>query len=164
MLDQDFVADTVCYSDAECKSTNDRFLKKCAAYRDCGNSSEPFKCDLKFNRCLSTRQFRNCKNDNVCTNLEHLFLCENGLCQNITSAFDCHYTASQTPVDCKDKRQCITLDGLYHCQDGQCAKVNRNNHFLEYLRTTFSQKKSRVLILEFSTICLTNLCFQAQWA
>ena len=72
---------------------------------------------------FSVRQYRNCKLDNVCTNLEHLFLCENGLCQNITSAFDCHYTKSQHPVDCKDKRQCITLNGLYECHDGQCAKV-----------------------------------------
>ena len=72
---------------------------------------------------FSVRQYRNCKLNNVCTNLEHLFLCENGLCQNITSAFDCHYTKSQHPVDCKDKRQCITLNGLYECHDGQCAKV-----------------------------------------
>ena len=61
MLDQDFVADTVCYADKDCQAVNARFLEKCQAYRDCGNSSEPFRCDLKFNRCLSVRQFRNCK-------------------------------------------------------------------------------------------------------
>ena len=63
------------------------------------------------------------KHDNVCTNLNHLFLCENGLCQNITSVFECHYSQSQKPVNCKDKRNCITLDGLYDCHDGYCAKV-----------------------------------------
>ena len=61
VLDQDFVADTVCYADKDCQAPNARFLEKCEAYRDCGNSSQPFRCDLKFNRCLSVRQFRNCK-------------------------------------------------------------------------------------------------------
>ena len=121
------MADTECYSDAECKGPNDRFLSKCGSYRDCGNSSQPFKCDLKFNRCLSVRQFKNCKNDNVCTKLEHLFLCQNGLCQNITSAFDCDYHKIQSPVNCKDKRNCIKLQGLYECHDGQCSKVMLNS-------------------------------------
>ena len=90
------------------------------------------------------RQYRNCKLDNVCTNLEHLFLCENGLCQNITSAFDCHYTKSQHPVDCKDKRQCITLNGLYECHDGQCAKVIEHcGRFLEFL----SKKNFRQILI-----------------
>ena len=124
VLDQDFIAEKECYSDKDCKGANERFTQKCVSARDCGNSTQPFKCDLKFNRCLSVRQYRNCKKDNVCTNLEHLFLCENGLCQNITSAFDCHYIKSQNTVDCKDKRQCITLNGLYECHDGQCSKVN----------------------------------------
>ena len=61
VLDQDFVADTVCYADKDCQAPNARFLEKCEAYRDCGNSSQPFRCDLKFNRCLSVRQYRNCK-------------------------------------------------------------------------------------------------------
>ena len=89
------------------------------------------------------RQYRNCKLDNVCTNLEHLFLCENGLCQNITSAFDCHYTKSQHPVDCKDKRQCITLNGLYECHDGQCAKViGHCGCFLEFLSKKYFREIS----------------------
>ena len=136
------MADTECYSDAECKGPNDRFLSKCGSYRDCGNSSQPFKCDLKFNRCLSVRQFKNCKNDNVCTKLEHLFLCQNGLCQNITSAFDCDYHKIQSPVNCKDKRNCIKLQGLYECHDGQCSKVILN--FDAKIQTsnlaTFNQK------------------------
>jgi hypothetical protein len=123
-LDQDFVANTACDADKDCDSQNERFLEKCLPYQDCGTSDQPFKCDLKFHRCLSTRQFRNCKNDDVCTELEHLFLCENGLCQNITSAFDCEYEESQHPVNCKDKRNCITLNGLFDCHDGQCAKVS----------------------------------------
>ena len=35
--------------------------------------------------------------DDVCTNLEHLFLCDNGLCQNITDVFDCH-SIGETPA------------------------------------------------------------------
>ena len=127
VLDQDFIAEKECYSDKDCQGANERYIKKCVSERECGNASQPFKCDMKFHRCLSVRQFRNCKFDNVCTNLEHLFLCENGLCQNITSAYDCHYTISQEPnskVDCKDKRQCITLNGLFECHDGQCQKVS----------------------------------------
>ena len=63
--------------------------------------------------------------DNKCTDLEHLFLCEDGLCENITSVFDCAYDKVQTPLDCTDKRNCITLDGLYDCKKGQCSKVGR---------------------------------------
>ena len=43
----------------------------------------------KAHRCTSARQNRNCKMDDVCTNLDHLFLCDNGLCRNITDVFDC---------------------------------------------------------------------------
>ena len=43
------------------------------------------------NRCMSKRQTRNCKNDDTCTDLNGLFRCTNGLCENITSAYVCTY-------------------------------------------------------------------------
>ena len=52
-MDQDFIAEKVCYSDNDCNAANDRFKQKCTDPRHCGNASQPFKCDYKFHRCLS---------------------------------------------------------------------------------------------------------------
>jgi len=156
VMDQDFIAEKVCYSDNDCDAANDRFKQKCTDPRHCGNASQPFKCDYKFHRCLSVRQYRNCKLDNVCTNLEHLFLCENGLCQNITSAFDCHYTKSQHPVDCKDKRQCITLNGLYECHDGQCAKIEWPWHCERHCKHVPTDASRNMIILAGDRMLAAN--------
>ncbi len=77
----------------------------------------------KSHRCTSVRQHRNCKRDDVCTGLNHLFLCEDGLCQNITDVFSCSYERAKPPLDCTDKRNCITLQGLYDCRKGMCSQV-----------------------------------------
>lgn len=92
----------------------------------------------KHKKCISKRQHIDCKQDgqNPCRGLNHLFLCKDGLCQNITSAFDCKYDKFETSseqmnvndehcvrCDCKEKRNCITLNGLYDCKNGVCSKV-----------------------------------------
>ena len=62
-------------------------------------------------------------------NLNNLFLCEKGLCQNITSVFDCKYKNARIPDEkekngnCTAKRNCIELEGLYDCKDGMCSQV-----------------------------------------
>ncbi len=68
---------------------------------------------------------RNCKNDDVCNHLNSLFLCEKGLCQNISTVYDCVFEkVISIPVDCHDKRNCLNLQGLYDCKDGICHRVN----------------------------------------
>ena len=122
-MDDDFIAHTECDHDSDCSGCNDRFFDKCERY-DCGNRSVlPYKCDQKVARCTSVRQYRNCKNDHVCTALERLFLCENGLCQNVTDVFDCSYDTVGPVHDCTDKRNCIYLQGLFDCKNGKCAQV-----------------------------------------
>ena len=52
-------------------------------------------------------------------------MCKNGLCQNITSVFDCKYDKVQSPpLNCQDKVNCISLEGLFDCKDGVCSKVS----------------------------------------
>ena len=91
----------------------------------------------KHKKCISKRQHIDCKQDgqNPCRDLNHLFLCKDGLCQNITSAFDCKYEQFESSTeqtnkedcvrcDCNEKRNCITLNGLYDCKSGFCSKVS----------------------------------------
>jgi len=126
VLDADFVERKECKRDSDCSGLNARFLSKCGRY-DCGlNANGPFACDAKSGLCISKRQHYNCKEDGACVNLRRLFLCEEGLCQNITSVYDCAFTATEAPLDCTDKRNCIALDGLYDCQRGMCSKVRKN--------------------------------------
>ncbi len=122
MLDADFVEVKECNRDSDCETLNERFFEKCGAY-DCGRSTRPFRCDESARRCVSARQHFNCKLDDVCTRLDNLFECENGLCQNITSVFDCDFQREDFIYDCTDKRNCITLQGIFHCTNGRCAKV-----------------------------------------
>ena len=66
----------------------------------------------------------NCARDNACTSLDQLFLCEAGVCWNITAAFSCSWAAEdmEPALDCYYKRNCIELEGMYSCQAGQCSK------------------------------------------
>jgi len=51
-------------------------------------------------------------------------MCEEGLCQNISTIYDCTYDRIiNVPLDCHDKRNCLNLQGLFDCQDGVCYKV-----------------------------------------
>ena len=118
----------VYFRDQDCAALNTRFFSKCDAY-DCGKSTRPFICDQSAGKCVSRRQHFNCKLDDVCTYLDETFQCENGLCQNITSMYDCAFddrnvaAAADETYDCTDKRNCITLQGLFHCRRGRCAKI-----------------------------------------
>ena len=95
----------------------------------------------KNERCVSKRQHTDCKKGQApCNNLDHLFLCKNGLCQNITSVFDCQYNRVQSPpLNCKDKRNCITLEGLYDCKNGMCSKVS--DYYIDSKNKPINQKK-----------------------
>ena len=66
----------------------------------------------------------NCARDNACSSLDQLFLCELGVCWNITSAFSCTWRPEDTEpaLDCYYKRNCIELDGMFNCQAGHCSK------------------------------------------
>ena len=96
------------------------------------------KCNVvqKHNQCVSKRQHFDCtEGANPCMNLNNLFLCEKGLCQNITSVFDCKYKNARIPDEkekngnCTAKRNCIELEGLYDCKEGMCSQV-RSHSFI----------------------------------
>ena len=45
---------------------------------------------------------RNCAKDNHCSSLDGMFLCEAGICWNITDAFSCHWDPddAEPPLNC----------------------------------------------------------------
>ena len=67
----------------------------------------------------------NCKDDHQCTRLEKLFICEDGRCRNITSAYSCQWdeTEAERPVNCAKKRNCVELEGKYSCVEGWCSRI-----------------------------------------
>ena len=96
--------------------------------------------DLEFSGCsaatekqcvsldLEAVEYRNCKEDHQCTNLERMFKCEDGLCHNISSVYTCFFDdedANWPPVSCANKRNCVELTGMYHCTAGMCRQVHK---------------------------------------
>ena len=67
----------------------------------------------------------NCKDDHQCTRLEKLFICEDGRCRNITSAYSCEWNKEEEepPVNCEKKRNCVGLEGKYSCTGGWCSRI-----------------------------------------
>lgn len=67
----------------------------------------------------------NCKKDNQCTSLNDIFMCELGVCRNITDVFSCDWRTEdeEAPLNCFYKRNCVELDGMYSCTDGLCARL-----------------------------------------
>ena len=120
--DKELVEDMECENrDEDCEGVNKRFKEKCLYYRDCPPDDEPFVCEQK--QCVSRREVRNCKRDGQCVDLEHQYLCHNGLCQNLSRVMECHYTQTGDKFDCTDKRNCITITGLFNCEAGECTQV-----------------------------------------
>ena len=109
--------------DEDCEPVNKRFKEKCQQYRDCppDDDDAPFVCEQKL--CVSRRETRNCKRDGQCVELEHQYLCSNGLCQNMSRVMECEYTETGDSFDCTDKRNCITITGLFECNGGVCTQV-----------------------------------------
>ena len=107
--------------DEDCEGVNKRFKEKCVDYRDCPPDEKVFVCEQK--QCVSHREVRNCKRDGQCVDLEDQYLCDNGLCQNLSRVMECHYAQTGDTFDCTDKRNCITITGLFHCNAGLCTQV-----------------------------------------
>ncbi|KAK9718934.1 hypothetical protein QE152_g22988 [Popillia japonica] len=61
-----------------------------------------------------------------CKNLTGTFNCTQGMCVNITDAFECIFTETDPPLKCSGRRgkiTCIDLDGLFNCKRGTCEKI-----------------------------------------
>ena len=71
---------------------NKRFLERCQKYRNCPDLQEPpvFVCQQQT--CVSRRETLNCKLEGECVNMEQQFLCDNGLCHNVSRVMSCHYS------------------------------------------------------------------------
>ena len=71
---------------------NERFLERCQKYRNCPDLQDPpvFVCQQQT--CVSRRETLNCKVEGECVNMEQQFLCDNGLCHNVSRVMSCHYT------------------------------------------------------------------------
>ena len=67
---------------------------------------------------------RDCAKDDECSELDEMFLCQQGTCWNITAAFSCQWEEedAEASLDCHYKRNCIELDGMYTCSQGHCSK------------------------------------------
>ncbi|TRY69959.1 hypothetical protein TCAL_04884 [Tigriopus californicus] len=155
VLDDDFVEKKSCSTDSDCASHNQRFFSKCPNY-DCGTLKQPFRCDSKVHRCVSVRQYRNCKNDDVCTDLHHLFHCQDGLCQNITSVFECTIEDLGPPLDCRDKRNCITLKGYFMCEHGVCRQLIWPWHCERRCPSLTTNDKQNVILLSGDRMLSAN--------
>ena len=96
--------------------------------------------DLEFSGCsaatekhcesldIKAVEQRNCKEDHQCTHLDRMFMCEVGLCYNISSVYSCFYDdedADWPPVSCGNKRNCVELTGMFHCTSGMCRRVHK---------------------------------------
>jgi len=68
---------------------------------------------------------KNCKIDLECITMNHLFLCEMGICQNITDVYSCSWRPEDTEpsLNCQHKRHCVELDGMYNCINGRCTRL-----------------------------------------
>eukprot|EP00090_Calanus_glacialis_P002363 TRINITY_DN11756_c0_g1_i1.p1 TRINITY_DN11756_c0_g1~~TRINITY_DN11756_c0_g1_i1.p1 ORF type:complete len:463 (+),score=131.42 TRINITY_DN11756_c0_g1_i1:108-1496(+) len=68
---------------------------------------------------------RNCAKDHHCTSLDQMFMCEAGMCTNITDVFSCTWAPedAEPPLNCFYKRNCVELDGMYSCTDGYCSRL-----------------------------------------
>ena len=128
---------------------NERFLERCQKYRNCPESWEPpvFVCQQQT--CVSRRETLNCKLEGECVNMEAQFLCDNGLCHNVSRVMSCQYSQVRRVMtmsdvraeyhlqvgetyDCTDKRNCIMLTGLYQCSRGQCTEVRQGDKSLRF--------------------------------
>eukprot|EP00095_Tigriopus_kingsejongensis_P002661 maker-scaffold1023_size69924-snap-gene-0.12 protein:Tk02661 transcript:maker-scaffold1023_size69924-snap-gene-0.12-mRNA-1 annotation:"PREDICTED: hypothetical protein LOC100747979" len=155
VLDDDFVEKKSCVADSDCNSLNQRFFSKCSKY-DCGTLERPFRCDSKVHRCVSVRQYRNCKNDDICTDLHHLFHCHDGLCQNVTSVFECTIGELGPPLDCRDKRNCITLKGYFMCTHGVCRQLIWPWHCERRCPSLLTDEKRNVILLSGDRMLSAN--------
>lgn len=102
---------------------NERFLERCKKYNSCPEDGEDPVFVCQQNQCVSRRETFNCKLEKECIALESQFLCNNGLCQNVSRIMSCQYWEVGPTYDCTDKRNCIMLTGLFHCRNGQCTEV-----------------------------------------
>ena len=125
VADKDLVEDTWCENPTEdCNLANQRFLERCVKYKSCPEPGEEPVFVCQQNQCVSRRETLNCKLEKQCTELESQFLCNNGLCQNISRIMECKYYEVGATYDCTDKRNCIMLTGLFQCRQGHCTEVN----------------------------------------
>ncbi|XP_075226948.1 tipE homolog 3 phospholipid transfer protein [Lycorma delicatula] len=61
-----------------------------------------------------------------CRNLTGTFNCTQGMCINITDAFECVFKDTDPPLKCSGRRgkiNCIDIDGLQNCNRGTCEKI-----------------------------------------
>ncbi|XP_023336324.1 uncharacterized protein LOC111707445 [Eurytemora carolleeae] len=74
----------------------------------------------------NTASEHNCKKNNQCTQLNGLFICQEGLCTNISEVFSCTWKREdeEDPLNCYYKRNCVKLDGEYVCTNGECSRVS----------------------------------------
>ena len=71
---------------------NQRFLERCQKYRNCPESWEPPVFVCQQHTCVSRRETLNCKLEGECVNMEAQFLCDNGLCHNVSRVMSCQYS------------------------------------------------------------------------
>ena len=58
-------------------------------------------CDSLYDsQCVSRRESLNCKLEGECVDMEDQFLCDNGLCQNVSRVMDCQYTQVSSMYTC----------------------------------------------------------------
>ena len=72
--------------------------------------------NVKKSRCIADE----------CKNLTGTFNCTDGTCINITDAFECFFSNTETPLKCSGRRgkiNCMALDGLYDCDKGICERI-----------------------------------------
>jgi len=74
----------------------------------------------------SSAASRNCAKDHHCTSLDGMWMCEEGICKNITEVYSCSWAPedAEPSLNCFYKRNCVELDGMYSCIDGLCSRLN----------------------------------------
>ena len=60
---------------------------------------------LYDSQCVSRRESLNCKLEGECVDMEDQFLCDNGLCQNVSRVMDCQYTQVSNMYTCTHVHQ-----------------------------------------------------------
>lgn len=91
-----------------------------------------------------------------CRNLTGTFNCSEGICFNITDAFECVFSDTDPPLKCSGRRgkiTCIDIDGLFNCDRGMCEKI-RTPYNCDRRCVDIPTRNKNVILLKGDTVYL----------